>query len=83
MTMLMAPSKAVLAGRTELSVLPGGSGDGAGPAQQAPAAAGSQASNGGDDAGGGAKASEGGDGAGASPQAAAEAASASAESAVP
>src|SRR5213082_3502387 len=48
MTMLMAPSKAVLAGRTELSVVPAETGaDGAGAAQQPTAATGSQASNGG------------------------------------
>jgi translation initiation factor IF-3 len=96
MTMLMAPSKAVLAGRTELSVVPGGtSSDGAGPAQQStPApeqstpAPGSQASNGvagetvGGDGGAGAQ-SSGGDGAGAAPRASVEAASASAEGAVP
>jgi translation initiation factor IF-3 len=92
MTMLMAPSKAVLAGRTELSVVPAEtSGDGAAPAEQSTAAADSQASNGGvageaggGDAGATARASEsGGDGAGASPRASVEAASASAESAVP
>ena len=92
MTMLMAPSKAVLAGRTELSAVPAGTGgDGAAPAQQSTAAAGSQASNGGaaGEAGGGdsgatARASEsGGDGAGASPRASVHAASASAEGTVP
>jgi len=93
MTMLMAPSKAVLAGRTELSGVPPAetSGDGSVPAEQSTAAAGSQASNGGvageaggGDAGATARASEsGGDGAGASPRASVEAASASAESAVP
>src|SRR5207249_8602869 len=48
MTMLMAPSKAVLAGRTELSVIPAEtSGDGSAPAEQSTGAVGSQASNGG------------------------------------
>ena len=90
MTMLMAPSKAVLAGRTELSAVPAATGgDGAGPAEQSTAATGSQASNGGvaGEAGSGdasARASEsGGDGAGASPRASVQAASASAEDAVP
>ena len=92
MTMLMAPSKAVLAGRTELSVVPAETGaDGAGAAQQPTAATGSQASNGGvadgadgGDAGATAQAAEsGGDGAGASPRASVEATSTSADGAVP
>src|SRR5256885_1871191 len=82
----VAPSKAVLAGRTELNAVPDGTGgDGSGPAQQSTAASGSPASNGGvageagsGDAGASARASEsGGDGAGASPQASVQAASAS------
>ena len=93
MTMLMAPSKAVLAGRTELDAVPGATGgdDGAEPAQPSPAPADSQASNGGGaeqvgggDAAAGAPLSEsGGDGAGATPRASVEAASASAQGAVP